>query len=318
MVEVTGIARAEREPAQLDVLIVNFNSTPLLRRCIDALRASTAAHAIEVIVVDNASSDFSLEEMSTQYPEVLWLPQTQNLTFTGGGNVAFAHSRAELVLLLNPDTRVEPSAIDRALSLMKSMPDIVALSAYLVGPDGQLQRYYRQLPVLADLPIILFERLFRGTSRAQRFLMLDEDFEGVTDVQQPPGAFLLLRRTAIDGGLLDSGYCNFVSDLELCERLNQAGRVVVSSDVVCHHLRAGAGVGTRDPILKLRLYHDLTWGLLRYFLPRSGQWGRVYLRAMLVLYWISRLGGLAIRRPTIARRGLTTAARALAGRRPVY
>jgi GT2 family glycosyltransferase len=302
----------------LSILIVNFNSTSLLYECLAALEASTIADQLEVIVVDNASADFDLVPISTAHPSVTFLPQDRNTTYTAGNNIAFARSTAELILMLNPDTRVEPQALERAVAHMQQEPDLAGLSAYLIGADGQLQRYYRRLPGFGDLPVILFEPIFRSTRRGRRYLMLDESFEGVTLVSDPPGAFILSRRTALHGQLLDPGYFNFVSDLELCERLGLEGRVVVFDDVRCHHLRAGAGVGTKDPAARLRLCHDYTWGIRRFFGPRLGWLRRTALNTLLFLYWVTRAGRMTLRRPRLGGRALATASSALAGRPPRY
>lgn len=302
----------------LSVLIVNFNSTTALDGCLRSLSDSTIADALEVIVVDNASEDFSLPAMRARHPRVRFLPQQSNTTYTGGNNIAFGHATGELVLMLNPDTRVEADALERAVEHLRGDPGLAAVSAYLIGPDGELQRYYRRLPRFADLPVMLFEPLLRHTRRGRRFLMLDEPFDRPTPVEDPPGAFILMRRNVIGERLLDDGYFNFVSDLELCERLHRAGGIVVYPDVRCHHQRAGAGVGTRDAVARLRLYHDYTWGLRRYFGRRGGPVRSVALHALLALYWIARIGRLTLRRPALFPRAVGTAAAALAGRPPSY
>jgi len=306
------------EPApRLSVLVVNFNSTPLLRRCLDAIASSTVADRLETIVVDNASHDFDADLLNSEYPWVTWLPQSTNTTYTGGNNLAWERSTAELILLLNPDTRVEPDALERAIAHMDSSRDLAGLGAYLIGPDGRLQRYYRRLPLLGDLPTLLFEPLFRHTARGRRFLMLDESFEEPTPVENPPGAFTLLRRSVVVDHLLDPVYFNFVSDLELCERLSRAGRVVVFPDIRVHHQRAGGGVGTRDPAARLRLYHDLTWGLRQYFRSR-GVATATTLNALLVAYWAIRLARICIPRLDLTPTGFRHAVAALAGRPPNY
>lgn len=306
------------EPPVLSVLIVNFNSTALLDECLAALEASTIAAQLELIVVDNASKDFALEPMASAHPSVIFLPQETNTTYTGGNNLAFERATADQVLMLNPDTRVEPDALERAVGHLRDDQGLAGLSAYLIGPDGELQRYYRRLPTFADLPVMLFEPILRGTRRGRRYLMLDESFEGVTPVEDPPGAFILARRSALGGYLLDPGYFNFVSDLELCERLRRAGRVVVFDDVRCHHLRAGAGVGTTDPAARIRLYHDYTWGLRRYFNPRLSLAARGVLNVLLVAYWATRVARMGRRGVGTLGQAVRRSVAALAGLPPGY
>jgi GT2 family glycosyltransferase len=306
----------QRRPS-LSVIIVNFNSTPLLAECLRSLEASTVADQLQVIVVDNASTDFNVEVLRGEHPSVIFLPQERNTTYTGGNNIGFGEATAELVLMLNPDTRLEPDALERALAHMAEEPDLAALTAYLIGPDEALQRYYRRLPEFADLPVMLFEPIFRNTARGRRYLMLDEPFDRVTDVQDPPGAFILMRRSALGSHLLDPGYFNFVSDLELCDRLNRAGRVAMFPDVRCHHQRAGAGVGTTDPQLRLRLYEDYVWGLRRYIGARLTQAQAALLEILVILYWASRVAWIAFRRRVLAA-ALAAAGDSLRGRPPTY
>lgn len=304
-------------PAAVSVLIVNFNSTDVLIECLEALADSTIADQLEVIVVDNASLDFDANTLSSRFPWVIWLPQSTNTTFTGGNNLAYERATSDLILMLNPDTRVEPQALERAVRHMRDSQDLSALGAYLIGPDGELQRYYRRIPTLRDLPAILFEPLFRNTARGRRYLMADEPLDGPTPVEDPPGAFLMVRKQNLGNWLLEPGYFNFVSDLELCERMNRCGLVVVFPDVRCHHQRAGAGIGTRDPRLRLRLYHDLTWGLRRFFRDRA-MLTSLTLNALLVPYWVVRLAMIGVRHPTAIPAGLGHATAALAGRPPRY
>ncbi len=311
-----SVGRGERPI--LSILVVNFNSTPLLRGCLDAIANSTIADHLETIVVDNASGDFDSEALNAEYPWVRWMPQATNTTYTRGNNLAWERSTADLVLLLNPDTRVEADALERALAHMEASPDLAALGAYLIGPDGRLQRYYRRLPRLADLPVLLFERAFQRTRRGRRFLMSDEDFAQPTNVEDIPGAFILFRRAAAGAPPLDPGYFNFVSDLDLCDRLNKVGRVVVFPDVRCHHLRAGAGVGTADPRQRLRLYHDMTWGVRRYFSSRGGFVTSTVVQLLLIAYWATRVARLAAGHPMLLWSGFRHAIAAIAGRAPRY
>lgn len=303
---------------ELSVLIVNYNSTELLRRCLASLAASTIADRLEVIVVDNASEDFDEAALAAEFPWAKLLPQSTNTTWTGGNNIAFAESSAPVVLLLNPDTEVEPEALERAVGHLRADPSLVGLGAYLIGPDGNLQRYYRRLPTLLDLPVILFEPIFRHTRRGRRYLMLDEPFDRPTPVQQPPGAFLMCRRSAVGPQLLDPGYFNFVSDVELCDRLSTKGALMVFPDVRTRHIRAGAGVGTTNAGVRLLLIHDLGYGIRRYMRKHASPAARCATTPIIILYWISRITRLALRRPGLWGASWSQFAEAIGGKPPVY
>lgn len=303
--------------ASLSVLIVNYHSTQHLRTCLDALLASTMSDELEIIVVDNASLDFDKADISSAYPRITLLPQPFNATWTGGNNIAFAASTGEYVLLLNPDARVEPDALEAAVGHLQSSPGLVAVGALLTGPDGKVQRYYRRLPTMSDVPVILFEPLFRRTARGRRYLMLNEDFSAPLHVPQPPGAFLLVRRSAAPSPLVDPAYANFVSDVELCRRLSEMGQIMVFPDVRVTHQRAGAGVGTADPRLRARLYRDLAWGLRHYFRRSPGS-HQMWLSVLIWTYCVSRFAKLAVKHPARIPGVACELLAAAAARRPRY
>jgi GT2 family glycosyltransferase len=214
---------------------------------------------------------------------------------------------------------VEPDALERAVGHLRHDPALAGLGAYLIGPDGKLQRYYRRLPTLADLPVILFEPLFRSTTRGRRYLMSDDDFRGKTPVPQPPGSFLLFRRSSIDGALLARDYFNYMPDVDLCARLNQLGQVAVFDDVRCFHVGSAGGTGTSDLGLRLRLYQDLAWGVRHYFLrgPRSLA-TRAAVWTLLATYWVTRVGLTARRDWRYLARAIVAAAESMTGRPPTY
>ncbi len=79
-------------------------------------------------------------------------PRINNTTFTGGNNIAFGEARGRFLLLLNPDTRVEPEALERAIEHLDTEPGLVALGAYLVDEHGDLRPYYHRLPRRGTYP----------------------------------------------------------------------------------------------------------------------------------------------------------------------
>ena len=103
------------------VLIVNWNTRELLRECLESLESLRLREDCEVIVVDNASSDQSVEMVRRVFPDVKLLPQSANTGFAEGNNIAFRASSGELIMLLNPDTRVKPGAIEVLMGFLETM-----------------------------------------------------------------------------------------------------------------------------------------------------------------------------------------------------
>lgn len=301
------------------MIVVNFNSTDLLRDCLRAVFASRTSADLEVIVVDNASDGFPLRQLGVEFPNVQWLPQSVNTTCTGGNNIGLQAATGELVLMLNPDTRVEPRAIERAVRHLAESPDLVAVGAHLLDEQGLLdRRYYRRLPGFSDVPVLLFEPLFRATSKGRRFLMSDHAFKGQTHVEHAAGVFLLIRRDALAGWLLEPGYFNLLSDVGLSRHLGAIGHVAVFDDVRVHHVGGGGGMVTKDVAKQLLYHHDFTWGLRRYFRGRLTVRQRLVFELALAMYWIARVGRIVASTPRHAPDALRTARAALAGQPPHY
>lgn len=304
--------------AWVSILIVSYRSTADLRACLEAIAAQTAFDRIETIVVDNGSPDFHSADVQAAFPWARIEASPTNLTYTGGNNRAFELAQGNVILLLNPDTVLEPAAVERALAHFDARPEMVAQGATLLNADGTLQRYYRRLPGWREVPYVLLAPLFARTRSARRYLMLDDRFGPETEVDQPPGAFLMLRRAALGSfPLLDPGYFNYMSDVELCSRLRRVGKIVVFDDVRCWHRKGGAGVASGDPAVQLRLRHDLTWGVRRFY--RAHRWPvRLYVEAWLRVFWLLRLVQLLSRHPLFIGDGLWTARRALRNDPPAY
>ena len=252
------------------------------------MAASTIAARLQVIVVDNATPGFEPGSVQREDLDVTVLPQASNTTFTGGNNVGAREARGRFLLLLNPDTRVESEALERAVRCLDADPALVALGAWFVDEHGAFRPYYRRLPRLRDVPVVLIPRLLDWTPWARGYRMTDETFESSTVVEQPAGAFLLLRRADCPEPLLEPGYLNFFSDVELCRVLGEVGQIRVEPDVRCFHARGGAGLITYEAETRARLHQDLVWGVRRYF-RRVGLVGRTWIELWVLSFWLIRL-----------------------------
>ena len=115
----------------LSIIIVNWNTRQDLLECLDSVFANPTAAEMEVIVVDNASTDGSAEAVASTYPRVKLIRSSENMGFAKANNHAAALSTSRYWLMLNPDTLVHPGAIDRLLQYMAEHPDVAA-----VGPGS--------------------------------------------------------------------------------------------------------------------------------------------------------------------------------------
>jgi GT2 family glycosyltransferase len=116
---------------KLSILIVNYNEGSYLRYCVESIYASAPSCAYEVIVVDNASSDGSVEMLSESFPDVRVIASSDNRGFAGGNNMGFTAAEGDFVLILNPDTIVLPRCLDLLVSYMEAHPNVGAVGPWI-------------------------------------------------------------------------------------------------------------------------------------------------------------------------------------------
>lgn len=241
-------------PIRVSVIVVNWKVRELLRTCLSTLLADTRlpAHEWELFVVDNDSGDGSVEMVAAEFPQAQLIANRDNLGFGAANNQAFERARGEYLLLLNPDTEVAGSVVERMLQWMEQRPRAAVLGARLVYPDGSLQRWTAGafLGVGNALTHYLFlDRLLPRWARpASLYLERDETVD--MDVDWVCGACMLVRREALDqvspGMLFDPRFFMYGEDMELCHRLHRGGWSIGYTPgvtVVHHH---GASLRQQD------------------------------------------------------------------------
>lgn len=223
---------------RLSIIIVNWNVRELLRACLlSVARETTTPH--ELIVVDNASADGSVEMLRSDFPDVRLIASPTNLGFARGCEVGDAEATGELVLLLNPDTEVLKGAIDRMVARFDREPRLGILGGHLLNSDGSFQRATGgAFPTLYNL---LWNYAFLGRFLPGRVapppLYLDRPPEEAMPIDWVSGASLMIRREAIGPRLFDPEIFMFGEDMELCHRVRAAGwDVKVAGDArILHH-----------------------------------------------------------------------------------
>ena len=225
----------------LSVLIVSWNSRELLMDCLASVEREMrlSPDAYEIIVVDNASSDGSVQEGRERFPHVRWEENPENLGFAAGCNRAYSLSRGQCILLLNPDTVILDHAIDEMLAEFEQRPQAGALGSRLVnGTDRSFQRAAGgAFPSPAN---VAWNYLFWGRLFPSRFspppLFLKGDPREVIEVDWVSGAAMLLRREALGDSIFDESFFLFGEDMDLCDRLHQRGwRVLYSGKTSVLH-----------------------------------------------------------------------------------
>lgn len=221
----------------LGIVIVNYNTREDAGRCLDSIADSPGRHPYRVIVVDNGSSDGSVDMVREAYPWVELIPSAYNGGYAYANNIGlralgFGCTDDSIVypayaLLLNPDTILPPDTLDTMVDFMDQHPDIGVIGPRLVRRDGSLDRACRRsfpTPEVSLYHLLGLPRLFPDSERFGRYNMtyLDEMVE--TDVDAVVGAFMLMRGTALhQAGLLDEKFFMYGEDLDLCYRIKANG-----------------------------------------------------------------------------------------------
>ena len=205
----------------IDVVIVSYNSRDRLRACVGPLLEAPGAN---VIVVDNASPDQSLEAVRDLPLQAIQLPV--NGGFAHGVNAGWRAGSAPYVLLLNPDARIDAASLETLVQALEEDPSIGAVAPRILDDEGSLDYSLRRFPRLRSTyaRALFLHRLFPTASWADELIRDHAVYERRGNPDWVSGACVLLRRDALvqlDG--LDEGFFMYSEDIDLCRRLRAAG-----------------------------------------------------------------------------------------------
>ncbi len=262
---------------KLSVVIVHFNTSGDLGRCLDALARCPPACDHTVTVVDNASTEPGLAAIREAHPGVRWLMNARNEGYARGCNQGLRAVDAEFTLLLNPDVVAQPGAVDALLRAAAAHPRAGLLGPQLLNEDGTIQESCRRFYTLGTLLMrrTILGRLSPGSRAVARHLMRDFDHLTTRPVDWVIGGCVLVRREAVARvGAMDERFFLYFEDVDWCYRMGQAGYDVLyapESRFVHRHRRDSAGGPLRRGfwlhLTSLISFYE-KWGLLVYLLKR--------------------------------------------------
>lgn len=286
---------------KLSVIVVTWNSSADIDACIDSINYG---EEFEVIVVDNASSDATVEKVG-RHRHLTLVENQRNLGYAAANNQGIKAATGEYVLLLNPDTRVELGTLDVLSRYLDKHPDTGAVAPRLVSPDGSTQFSIRSFPTSASLfwELIGLARLFPKSRVFGRWKMKYFDYDRPAEVEQPMASCLMLRRTALDsiepqassfklqapdsglaacglrlGAFMDEQFPMFYNDVDLSKRMADAGwKTVYLPDARVVHRH---GASTRQ--VRAKMIRESHRSAFRY-LRKHDHSGLFWLKAAVLL-----------------------------------
>jgi GT2 family glycosyltransferase len=210
----------------VSVIVVNRNTREILRSCLVSLLAQTAGPSFEVAVVDNGSTDGSVEMVRDEFPQALLISNTLNRGFAAANNQAMRLARGRYVLLLNSDTVVRDGAIQKTLAFAEEHPEAAVVGCRVLNADGSLQPTCFRFPGLINM-LLSATYLYKVFPRSRFFgreRMTWWDRDDVREVDVVTGCFMLVRREAIeDVGLMDERFFMYGEETDWCYRFTKAG-----------------------------------------------------------------------------------------------
>ncbi len=274
----------------VSIIIVSWNVRDLLDKCLASLykaQSERDSPLIEIIVVDSASEDGSMDMVRRKYPQALILPQKENIGFTRGNNIGLAHARAPYFLLLNPDTELGDDALLQMLDYMDQHPDVGILGPHTLNTDGSHQSTRRRFPTLMTG---LFESAwlsaYAPASVETHYRMLDTADDAILEADWVQGSAMMARRElyAAIGGL-DEGFVMYSEELDWCKRAKAAGWKVVyhGQALITHH----GGKSSQQAVAFQQIQFHTS--KLRYFRKHHGYGHYLLLRAVIWLQFLWQL-----------------------------
>ncbi len=269
--------------ANVHVVVVNYNTAGLLRRCLDHVSASQAEATISLTVVDNGSTDDSMAVLREEYPQVRALRSERNLGFSGGNNLALRQILAalppqaarghEYILLVNSDLFLAPDTIAGLVAFAEDRPEVGAVGPRVEKPDGTLDLACRRsfpTPANAFFKLFGLSRRFPGNARFAAYNLTNLDPAQLTEVDAVTGACMLVRVSAIDEiGLLDERFFMYGEDLDWAYRLKAQGWRVFYNPAVRALHQKGATSARQSGRMIVEFYRAMYLFHQKHYATRS-------------------------------------------------
>ena len=208
---------------KVSIVIVSYNVSTFLNECLYSIKKETNC-TYEIIVVDNNSEDESVEIVKRNHPGVHIIESQENLGFAKANNVGFRKAKGDYVFMLNPDTVILDSAIDRLVHFMDENPEIGACGPKNLNPDLTLQYNCHHFPTLSMslIECLQLKRFFPKNKFFGREHMTYWNYNEVKEVDWITGCSLLFRKKLLDQiGDLDENYFMYSEECDFCYRLKQ-------------------------------------------------------------------------------------------------
>ena len=283
----------DRQAGDIDVsvIIVNWNTKDLLKNCLNSVYQTIHDLTFEIIVVDNASSDGSLEMLQQNFPGVIQIGNQENRGFGAANNQAFAVMQGKYALLLNTDALLTPDAVKRLWTFGEVNSDAAIVCGQLLNADGSKQNSIASFPSLLTLAAntSVLEYMFPQKFPSKRY-----EHAGPIQVDSAIGACMMIRKKALDEvGVFDERYFFFFEETDLAYAMHKAGwKTYHIPDAFIYHLQGqsiGGNVRSRIEFYRSRYKFFSKWHSRSYYLA-----ARALIFGRLLINWLFSVAAVVV------------------------
>jgi GT2 family glycosyltransferase len=264
----------------LSIVIVTWNNDKEIGRALRSVFSRDNGLKTEVIVVDNASTDRTRDEVAKFGTAVRTIFNPDNRGFAAANNQGLDISSGQFVLLLNPDTELVGAALEDTVSYLRKHPEAGIAGCKLLNFDGSLQPSVRRFPTWRDQAVVLLKLHNFFPSLVARYMAADFDYEKEQETDQVRGAYFCLTCDLIKkvGTLDERNFFNWFEEVDYCRRAKNSGfKVAYLPSVVCRH----EGGASFAQALSLRKQRWLNRSMKSYFRKHGSLADRV------MIFWLS-------------------------------
>ena len=211
----------------LSIIIVNYNVKEFLQNLIHSIFKSALNISYEIIIIDNASDDGSVEFIKDKFPEIKLISNEKNLGFSKANNLGLKIAKGKYLLLLNPDALLREDTLQKMMEFFRNTPDAGLAGCKILNPDGSLQLACRRSfpgPWTSFCKVTGLSTIFPRSRIFARYNLTYLDENQSYEVDAISGSFMMMKREVYEKvGGFDEEFFMYGEDLDLCYRIQKAG-----------------------------------------------------------------------------------------------
>lgn len=225
----------------LSIIIVNYNVKEFLQNLIHSIEKASLNLTTEIIIIDNASDDGSVEFIREKFPQINLIANKTNLGFGKANNIGLKQAKGKYILLINPDTIVAEDTFEKMIQFFESNDNVGLAGCKILNPDGTLQLACRRSfpgPWTSFTKVTGLSTLFPKSKIFARYNLTYLDENQTYEVDAISGSFMMMKREVYEKvGGFDEQFFMYGEDLDLCYRIQKAGYKVfyVHSTQIIHY-----------------------------------------------------------------------------------